>query len=192
MTITRLHAAALGAALVVAVTAGIARQGDAYSNGPFGHAGSSYGSSYGAAKGAVFTDGMHILQNLGERPVRLINVRFEEGEPGLELVGAKVAGLDRAIGSYQRLPSFPPAVSQPDVVLGPLVDLEGYVIPPGGEYSTKGVELLLGIRKTVEGRASRRALLITYDVDGERAVARMVGALTVCEAGRNACPDERG
>lgn len=177
MRARRRHAAACGAVLAVAVTTAVAvSRDDAYSNGPFGHADSSYGSSYGVAQGAVFTDGMHVLQNLGDRPVRLIGVRFEDGEPGLELIGAEVAGLERAIGSYQRLPSYPPVQDPPDVDLGPLVALEGFVIPPGGEYATKGVELLLGIRKTVAGRATRRALLITYEVDGDRAVARTVGS----------------
>lgn len=175
--------AALAAATAAALIAGIVLGGgDEYDNGPFGHADSSYGWSIGASKGTVFTDGFHVLQNLGDRPIRLVSVAFEEGEPGLELVGAKVAGVDRAIGAYQMLPSFPPVSDPPEVDLGPLKALEGYVIPPGGEYRTHGVELLLGVRKKVEGRASRRALLITYEVDGKRAVARMVGELVACEA----------
>jgi hypothetical protein len=191
MKARRLQAAGLAAAVASVLAAGITRAtGDDYDNGPFGHTDSSYGWSIGAGKGDVFTDGMHVLQNLGDRPVRLVSVAFEDGEPGLELVGAKVAGLDRAIGSYQMLPSFPPVSSPPDVDLGPLKDLAGYVIPAGGEYRTHGVELLLGVRKDVDGRASRRALLITYEVDGERAVARMVGELVVCPAGRNSCADE--
>ncbi len=174
-------------ALAAVVTAG---RDDEYDNGPFGQVDAVYGWSVGASAGTVFTDGLHVLQNLGDRPVRLVDVEFEAGEPGLELVGAKVAGLDRAIGGYQMLPSFPPVSTPPSVELGPLSEFEGYVIPPGGEYRTHGAELLLGVRKNVQGRASRRALLITYEVDGERAVARMVGALAVCEVRVKACPDE--
>lgn len=183
--------AALCGLLAAALLAGaVFIQDDDYDNGPFGHTDSSYGWSIGVSKGEVFTDGFHVLQNLGDRPVRLIRVEFEDGEPGLEMVGAKVAGLDRAIGSYQMLPSFPPVNQPPEVELGPLSPLEGYVIPPGGEYRTHGVELLLGVRKTVDGRATRKALLITYEVDGKRSVARMAGELVTCEAGRNGCSEE--
>jgi hypothetical protein len=191
---SRAWSAVVGVAVVAVVAAAVVSlAGPDYDNGPFGHADASYGWSIGVEKGVVFTDGFHVLQNLGDRPVRLISVAFEDGEPGLRLEGAKVAGLDRAIGAYQMLPSFPPVSSRPDVDLGPLADFEGYVIPPGGDYATHGVELLLGVRKVVEGRASRRALLVTYDVDGERAVARMVGALAVCEAERkSSCPHESG
>lgn len=187
-----LLASVVAAGIAVTGTAALPWSRDTYDNGPFGNADAAYGWSTGAERGEVFTDGLHVLQNMGDRPVRLLGVSFEDGEPGLILAGAKVAGLDRTIGSYQQLPSFPPA-APPDVDFGPLAELEGYVIPPGKEYATRGVELLLGVRKEVDGRATRRALLITYEVDGDRKVARMVGALAVCEETRKAsCPHESG
>jgi hypothetical protein len=136
---------------------------------------------------------MTVLQNVGGRPVRLIGVRFEPGERGLQLVGAMVAGTGRAGGSYQSLPSFPPVSTPPTVALGPLSSVRGYTIGAGEPYATHGVELLLGVRKSVAGRATRRALLVDYEVDGVRAVERIPSTLAVCELARKStCPQEYG
>lgn len=163
-----------------------------YDNGPFGSLGeSASGWTTGAEPGSTFTDGSLVIQNHGSKPVRLVDVQFEDGEPGLDLLGAKVAGLERAIGSYQMLPSFPPVSRPPEVLLGPLSGLRDYVLPAGGEYMTKGVEVLLGVRKSATGRASRQAVLLTYEIDGKQAVARMVSTLAVCDAAdRESCPQE--
>lgn len=159
--------------------------GSEYDDGPF--QGGAYGWSTGEDEGAVFTDGLTVLQNLSESPVRLVDVEFEAGEPGLELVGALVAGLDRAIGAHQKLPAFPPIGGE----LGELAPLEGFVVPAGDDYATKGVELLLGVRKTVSGRATRRAVLLTYEQDGDVEVARLVATLAVCdEVDGQSCPQE--
>lgn len=184
----------MAAGVVVCSVALAGSRPSGYDNSPFGQLGeAAYGWSSGAEQGVVLTDGMLVLQNHSGRPVRLLSVAFEPGQPGLELVGAKVAGLDRAIGSYQQLPSFPPVDDAPDVVLGELADLHGYVIPPGGEYTTHGVELLLGVRKTVPGRATRRAVLVTYEMGSRRAVARFGSTIALCEPARaRSCPPEYG
>lgn len=168
------------------------QRGPSYDNGPFGAlGGAASGWSTGVAPGTTFTDGSLVLQNHTSEALTLINARFAHGAPGLEQVGAKVAGIDRAIGSYQMLPSFPPSNRPPDVVLGLLADLEGYVIPAGGEYVTHGVEVLFGIKKVSPGRATRRAVLVTYEIDGRRAVARIVSTLAVCDADkRTSCSPE--
>gem|GEM_PF-5248319 len=176
---------ALGLSLCLSCSA--IQHGPSYDSTPFGSvAKADFGWATKTRSGVTFTDGLTVLQNSVDKPLTLVDVQFEDGEPGLDLVGAKVAGLDRAIGGYEMLPSFPPKSTPPGVVLGPLSGLQGYVIPPGGAYATKGVELLLGVRRTVAGRASRRALIVTYKVDGKTGKARLKSSLTVCDAAQSA------
>jgi hypothetical protein len=161
-------------------------------SGPFAQP-PPYGFATGVAVRTVFTDGMTVLQNVSGKPVRLIRIRFDPGERGLELVGEMVAGTGRAAGSYQSLPSFPPASTPPSVVLGPLSEVRGHVVGAGEQYATHGVELLLGVRKAAPGRATRRALLVDYEVDGVRATQGIPSTLAVCELARKStCPQEYG
>ena len=72
-------------------------------------------------------------------------------------------------------------------------DATDYVVPSDDQHATKGVELLLGIRKVVPGRATRTAVLVTYEIDGRRDVARIASTLAVCEPERKtSCPQEYG
>ncbi len=176
----------VGAAITAFALISCGGSGD---GGPFGVQGAAYGWSTGVAINDVFTDGLTVLQNQLDRPVRIVDVRMESGEPGLELVGVKIAGLERAIGAHQLLPGFPPE----DASLGPLADPSGYMMPSDDQHATKGVELLLGIRKVVPGRATRTAVLVTYEIDGQRDVARIASTLAVCEPERKtSCPGEDG
>lgn len=148
---------------------------------PFRLEGVSFGSAVKARQGVPFTDGLTVLQNHGDEPVRLLSLR-QEGASGLQLLGVQIAGLARSIGSQQQVATYPPTGLPPERSLGPLVDLSGYVVPPGRESADKGVELLIGLRKTTVQRATREALRLTYEVDGHRRTLRVRSALTVCDA----------
>ena len=164
-------------------------EGGAAPSQPFGFASTQTGFAVKKAQRKVFTDGSLPLQNTGDRPVRIVDVELEDGAPGLELVGAMIAGLDRKVGTTQIIDEYPPRGAD----LGPLQEAKGFVIPAGPRYAGGGVELLLGIRKTVPGRATRRAVVVTYEVNGKRGKARFGYTLAVCDpASVGECPQEFG
>lgn len=92
--------AALMAALVVACSPQIP-QGSALET-PGGH-----GWETQQKVGTVFTDGFETLDVVSE-PVQVIDVRFEGGDPGLELIGYEIVPPPRHYATIQLLPGFPP------------------------------------------------------------------------------------
>ena len=165
---------------VVAAALGVAAFADTDSRtdgGPL-RAPNPHGWSTSNSVGDVFTDGMEVLHLEGNREAVIEDVRLV-GDDGLELVGAKVAGQDRAIGFIQYNADFPP-VNDPDLGDPVLIDAIGATVTP---YSG-GWELLLGIKATKEGFLVREGVEIDYRVGGEEYTVFREAWLGVCTSPR--------
>ncbi len=122
--------------------------------------------------GGVFTDGFETLDVVSE-PVQVIDVRFEGGEPGLELIGYEIVPPPRAYASIQLLPGFPPKSR----------DLPRARIQPGGvldDTHPQGYQLLLGIKVVQPGRWVRTGVTIHYRSGGGEYVQTLPAELIVC------------
>lgn len=139
--------------------------------------------------GTRFTDGQLIVFNLGRRPLRMVSVRPELMGDGLRFLGARLAGLDRSVGSVQFIPQFPPAHPE----LGAIRDLKDAELPPGTDAARKGFAVLLGYEVISPGRSTVKAVEITY-LDGKRRrKVSFTSTLALCTpATRAECPPEHG
>lgn len=127
--------------------------------------------------GDVFTDGMEIFRLAGDAEAVIEDIRLV-GDEGLELVGAKVAGPDRAIGAIMYNADFPP-VDEPDLRDAVLYDAIGATITPR-EKHPGGWELLLGIRATEEGYLVREGVEVDYRVGDDEYTVFWEAWLGVC------------
>ncbi len=123
--------------------------------------------------GAVFTDGFETL-DVVSGPVQVIDVRFEGGDPGLELVGYELVQPPRRYATIQLLPGFPPrsrGLPKARVKPGESLDTD-----PNGQ----GYELLLGIKVVQEGRWVRTGVTVEYRSGGREYVQTLPAELIVC------------
>ena len=126
--------------------------------------------------GVVFTDGFETLDVVSE-PVQVIDVRFEGGGPGLELIGYEIVPPPRHYATIQLLPGFPPTSRElPKARVQPG---ESLVTEPNGQ----GHELLLGVKVAQEGRWVRAGVTIHYRSGGREYVQTLPAELIVCTRG---------
>lgn len=171
VTVSVLMTVAVAAATAFAVVGGGGRSTD----GPM-VLGNPHGWATTGAVGDTFTDGMELLRLGGDQSAVIEDVRLV-GDEGLELVGAKLAPPERAIGAVQYFETFPP--TDDPVLDADLVDAEGTTITPMGEAGETW-ELLLGIRATREGYLVRTAVEVDYSVGDDEFTAVLPGHLAVC------------
>ena len=126
--------------------------------------------------GEPFTDGFEALYFDTTSDVRIDAVDIVPGDIGLEVVGVRMAGNDRAAGLVQYFPTFPPESDE----LGPLLDPIGATFPPVPGEIMPHWELLIGLRLTSEERVGRQGLAISYSVDGVAYRETLPAFLAVC------------
>lgn len=122
----------------------------------------------------VFTDGFERLILDGDEPATLVDVRLVGTDGTMELVGAKLAGDERRVGSIQVTPFWPPT----DRRLGDLVPAEGAALPTG----ELGALLQLGIRITTSEFAYRTGVEVDYRVGDQTYRQVLPGAIANCGA----------
>lgn len=123
--------------------------------------------------GSVFTDAFETLDVVSQ-PITLTDVRFEGGEPGIELIGYEIVPPGRHYATLQRLPGFPPVST----------DLPTTRVRPGDELvpdpTRQGYELLLGVKVAAEGRWVRSGIVVHYRNAGRDYVQTLPAELVVC------------
>jgi hypothetical protein len=139
--------------------------------------------------GARFTNGQLVVFNLGDDDIRILDVTAELTGEGLVLLGSRLAGLERSIGSNQYEDRFPPQ----DANLGATVDAVGAVLPPGRESATYGFEVLIGFEVTKTGRATVKSVDLTYEYKGVSRRQTFVSTMAICvPVTAVECPPEYG
>lgn len=123
--------------------------------------------------GAVFTDGFETLDVVSE-PVQVIDVRFEGGEPGLELIGYEIVPPPRTYASIQLLPGFPP--KSHDLPKARVRSGENLKPDP----NRQDYELLLGVKVVKEGRWVRTGVTVRYRSGEREYVQTLPAELVVC------------
>jgi hypothetical protein len=141
-------------------------------------------------EGQTFTNGWLILENESDAPVTLVKVEPVFSGEGLRLVGTRVSGTRRTIGTIQYEPRFPPA----DTRLATLYDVDGYVVKPR-QTSTEqsAAAILIGLKIVKAGRSTIQAMDVTYRQNGRLEVQRITNTLAVCAPKSDRpCADEPG
>lgn len=125
--------------------------------------------------GTTFSDGFDRVLLSSSGGATLEGVEILGGNNYFDLVGIKVAGPDRRIGSIQFDEEYPP--QRPG--LGKLVDGDGAVLEPG----PVGSLLLVGMKVVGEGPGSRTGLRVTYSYEGTRYYQDHPSAVVNCPPG---------
>jgi hypothetical protein len=131
----------------------------------------SHGWAIAEQTGSIFTDGFETVEPM-DGPIIIEKVVAAGGSDDVRLVGVKVVGPDRDIGSVQFSEGFPPASS--DFGSVPFGDLP-YTVKAG-----QSAELLLGYEVVGEGRWHRSEVEIQYRFRGTLYEQRFHAELVVC------------
>ena len=163
----------VGAGLVACASG--APTNEVRTDGPI-QAGPPHGFAISRPVGAEFTDGFEVLYVDGSVPAQIESVDFV-GAEGLELLGAYVVGEAREVAAVQVLDAWPPSPASFGVEH--LDEAIGSTLAPASRTS-RGTELLLGIRVVGPGVARRDALEVGYRVGDESFLVTIPAQLTVC------------
>lgn len=126
--------------------------------------------------GERFTDGMEVLSFRGEHEAMIDSVQLV-GAKGLRVVGVRLAGPERGIGSIQVM-AWPPR--DPELETSSIMPAIGVPLKP--KKSGASYELLLGLEVTDEGSGYlvRKGVRVDYTVDGTHYSQYLPAALGVC------------
>lgn len=171
-------AATLGVMVLRVAACETGTDGGRSADGPLQVADAPHGWALAVPPGDVWTDGMETLRFSTDEVVTIDAVELVTDRVGLELVGVQLAGDERAQGSTQFHPTFPPD----DEALGPLMPAVGATIDPSPGPSMGSWQLLLGLRLTGAERVVRRGIRIDYSVAGVGYRAVIPAMLAVCPA----------
>ena len=142
----------------------------------------AHGWSIAEQTGSIFTDGFETVEPT-DGPIIIEKVVAAGESDDVRLVGVKVAGPDREIGSVQFSDGFPPTSSDFGAVS--FRDLP-YTVNAG-----QSAELLLGYQVVREGRWQRSEVEIQYRFRGTLYRQRFHAELVVCGStkavGRDRC-----
>ncbi len=125
---------------------------------------------YEARKGAVFSDGMQMLDIQGSEPGTVTTVTVQGGGEALEFLGARIGLPGRPYDFHQQMRGPPKAVPARFQV-----PAEGAVLEPG-----KGYMLILGYRVIAEVLDRRSSVTVEYQVGGTRYRERSEVELVAC------------
>lgn len=126
--------------------------------------------------GERFTDGLEVLSFRGEHEAVIDSVELV-GAEGLRVVGVRLAGPQRSLGSIQVM-QWPPR----DPELAPSSIMPAFGVPLKPRRSGATYELLLGLEVTDEGSGYlvREGIRIGYTVNGTHYVQDLPAVLAVC------------
>lgn len=142
-----------------------------------------------AAVGEVFTNGQLIIFNVGHADLTVLKVTPTLTGDGLRYLGARIAGMDRKLGSNQESPGFPPR----EPFFGPLGPAHGSVLHTGRPWARRGVEVLLGFKVIAPGRSTVPKVSITYRDHTGVHTASWTSTMAVCTSPKKVrCPQEYG
>jgi hypothetical protein len=127
--------------------------------------------------GEVVTFGGIVLENFGQRPAVLEDIRIDPPlDSGMTLVDVRVAGSDRGIGMVGTDGGFPPS-GMPSAAIHPLA---GAVVPPEQGGDRWGVEVLMGFRLNRPGQFGFNHALVDYRIGGKRHRIRVDDGFVLC------------
>lgn len=130
--------------------------------------------------GDVFSDGLERVKLAGNQPGVLDHVEISEPSADrFKVIGVRVAGPHRSIGSWQVGDGFPPVIKGygPDP-LGKLVPAHGASLPTG----ITGSVLVIGLKVVKPGLGIRTGVRIYYTVAGEKYTTLFRAAIANCPA----------
>lgn len=141
--------------------------------------GVSNGFSMRANVGDEFATGHLSVENVGDTPLRILEIRPEITGEGLRYLGAMFAGQDRSEGQVYLVREWPPR----DPRLGTITavpDTKLVKLPRSDPNAHSHYELLMGYRVTAEGRTTVRGVTIVYTDGATEREVTFPSMLTVC------------
>jgi hypothetical protein len=122
-----------------------------------------------AKVGDVMTFQFPILRNPTGRLIRLRSIEPRELDPGLQLVGIRLAPRPLDLAVVQ--PGWPPR--------GRLFGADGYELPSRGTGEETGAVVIIGLRYTAPGEHSLHDLRVHYRDRGLRRVATVTAEISM-------------
>jgi len=142
----------------------------------------AHGSLIAADHGAVFTDGLEVIQvRVGDHTYRIDGISLT-GAEGLTMVDALVAPPP-SMGLVQHFPTFPPEPIPGVSTIPNLIPAEGATFRADGRNDS-GLELFLGMRVVGDGRHFREGIRVDYTdlTTGEHFSAVLPAEWAVCHS----------
>ena len=119
--------------------------------------------------------GVPVAWNVGEKPVKIQQVRLIDPDPGMQVVEAHAAGSKRRVlyvASTERWPSKDFTDLHP---------VGGYVVAPRATpEGDRGVEFVFALRFPKVGDVQHHGVEVRYTVDGDEQVAKLDTSLRIC------------
>jgi len=103
------------------------------------------------------------------------SVRMVGADPGLELVGVKIADDSRVIEAVQYFDDWPPT-NDPDLVAEAIKPLDTEIAP----LPTSNAEPLIEMKATREGRLVRKGIWVDYRIGDKDYSVYFPSGVTVC------------